>query len=133
MLSAGNDNNWVIVAPGAPDETSSFVSHDEIEILRVRPEIVLDADHHPLLSPEAFAGVNVSRIKRFKEFRIAQRRRADSLPGPSQHAFDGRPLAGPRQRRMGDRAEAAGASAVPTSRGAIPLWTPQLEHRWNFF
>jgi putative ABC transport system permease protein len=70
MLSAGNDNNWVIVAPGAPDETSSFVSHDEIEILRVRPEIVLDADHHPLLSPEAFAGVNVSRIKRFKEFAL---------------------------------------------------------------
>jgi len=70
LLSAGTDNNWVILSRGAPDETASFISHDTIDVLRVLPEIAGDDDRQPLMSPEVFAGVNVSQNKRVKEFAL---------------------------------------------------------------
>jgi putative ABC transport system permease protein len=70
LLRSGSDNNWVILNRGAPNETASFISHDTIDVLRVLPEIATDSDHQPLLSPEVFAGVNVSRNKRVKEFAL---------------------------------------------------------------
>jgi putative ABC transport system permease protein len=70
LLSASNDNNWVVTARGAPDETSSFIAHDTIDVVRVLPQIATDGDRQPLLSPEDFDGVNVSRNKRVKEFAL---------------------------------------------------------------
>jgi putative ABC transport system permease protein len=68
MLNAGGERNWVLLSRGAPDETASFIAHDTIDIVRVRPEIALDEKGQPLLSPEIFAGVNISRDKHVRQF-----------------------------------------------------------------
>ncbi|HVN27760.1 MAG TPA: ABC transporter permease [Candidatus Binataceae bacterium] len=68
MLNAGADRNWVLLRKGAPNETASFIAHEGIEIVRVRPEIALDKSGAPLLSPEVFAGVNISRDKHVRQF-----------------------------------------------------------------
>ncbi|HLI80801.1 MAG TPA: ABC transporter permease [Candidatus Binataceae bacterium] len=68
MLNASAERNWVLLSNGAPGEGGSFIPHDSIEIVRVRPEIALDESGQPLLSPEIFAGVNISRDKHVRVF-----------------------------------------------------------------
>jgi len=68
MLNAAGEHNWVVLSRGAPDETASFIAHDMIEIVRVRPEIASSESGQPLLSPEVFAGVNISRDKHVRQF-----------------------------------------------------------------
>jgi putative ABC transport system permease protein len=68
MLNASADRNWVLLSNGAPSETGSFIPHDSIAIVRVRPEIAQDQDGQPLVSPEIFAGVNISRDKHVRQF-----------------------------------------------------------------
>src|SRR5579872_479448 len=68
MLNASAERNWVLLSSGAPSEGGSFIPHDSIEIVRVRPEIALDESGQPLLSPEIFAGVNISRDKHVRVF-----------------------------------------------------------------
>jgi putative ABC transport system permease protein len=68
MQNAGAERNWVLLSKGAPSEGASFIPHDAIEIIRVRPEIALDARGQPLLSPEVFADVNISRDKHVRTF-----------------------------------------------------------------
>jgi putative ABC transport system permease protein len=68
MLNASADRNWVLLSNGAPSETGSFIPHDSIAIVRVRPEIAQDQDGQPLVSPEIFAGVNISRNKHVRQF-----------------------------------------------------------------
>src|SRR6202162_1513864 len=68
MLNASAENNWVLLSRGAPSETASFINHNDVEIVRVRPEIALDQNGQPLLSPEIFSGVNISRDKHLRQF-----------------------------------------------------------------
>jgi putative ABC transport system permease protein len=68
MLNAGGERNWVLLGRGAPDEPASFIPHAAIEMVRVRPEIAVDEDGHPLVSPEIFVGVNISRDKHVRQF-----------------------------------------------------------------
>jgi putative ABC transport system permease protein len=68
MLNASADRNWVLLSNGAPSETGSFIPHVSIAIVRVRPEIAPDQDGQPLVSPEIFAGVNISRNKHVRQF-----------------------------------------------------------------
>jgi putative ABC transport system permease protein len=68
MLNAGADRNWVLLSNGAPSETGSFIPHDSIAIVRVRAEIAQDEEGQPLVSPEIFAGVNISRDKHVRQF-----------------------------------------------------------------
>jgi putative ABC transport system permease protein len=68
MLNAGEERNWILLSRGAPDEGASFIAHDSIDIVRVRPEIAADGDGHSLISPEIFAGVNISRDKHVRQF-----------------------------------------------------------------
>jgi len=70
MLNAGAERNWVLLSKGAPNETASFIPRASIDIIRVRPEIVLDQTGRPLVSPEIFAGVNISRDKHVRQFVI---------------------------------------------------------------
>jgi putative ABC transport system permease protein len=67
MLNAAGERNWVLLSLGATDETSSFVPHALIDIVRVRPEIAGERGE-PLLSPEIFTGVNISRDKHVRQF-----------------------------------------------------------------
>ena len=68
MLNAAGEHNWVLLSRGEPDETASFIPHDLIEIVRVRPEITSSESGQPLVSREVFAGVNISRDKHVRQF-----------------------------------------------------------------
>ncbi len=70
LHNAGQDRNWMVLARGVTSENESYVPHEATAILIARPEIALDGDHHPLLSRETIAGVNISRTKGFKEFAL---------------------------------------------------------------
>ena len=70
LLSAGEDRKVIVLARGVTSENESFVPHQSVEILRVRPEIATNKSHQPLLSRESIAGVNVSRTRGAKEFAL---------------------------------------------------------------
>jgi putative ABC transport system permease protein len=68
MMNAGAERNFVLLSRGAPDETASFIPHAMIDIVRVLPEVATDDGGHPLVSPEVFVGVNISRDKHVRQF-----------------------------------------------------------------
>src|SRR5882672_8902301 len=68
MVNAGGGANWVLLSRGATDEAASFIPHNIIELVRVRPEIATVETRQPLVSPEIFAGVNISRDKHVRQF-----------------------------------------------------------------
>ena len=70
LLNAGQDRNVIVMARGVTSENESFVPHQAVEILRVRPEIAASQQHQPLLSRESIVGVNVSRTRGAKEFAL---------------------------------------------------------------
>jgi ABC-type lipoprotein release transport system permease subunit len=70
LRDAGQGSNWVVLERGVTSENESYVPHEATEILTTRPEIMLDRDHHPLLSRESLAGVNVSQTRGAKEFAL---------------------------------------------------------------
>jgi putative ABC transport system permease protein len=70
LLNAGQDRNVIVMARGVTSENESFVPHQAVEILRVRPEIAASQKHQPLISRESIAGVNVSRTPGAKEFAL---------------------------------------------------------------
>ena len=66
MLNTGSTQDWIVLNRGALDETFSYITHDKVNTVRVRPEIVTDTSGQPLVSSEVFAGVDVSPIKKIK-------------------------------------------------------------------
>jgi hypothetical protein len=66
MLNTSGEQDWIVLNRGALDETFSYIAHDKINIVRVRPEIVTDTSGQPLISSEIFAGVDVSPVKKVK-------------------------------------------------------------------
>ena len=68
LASAGGERNWILLNRGAPQENASVIGRGQYEILRVRPELAIDGDGAPLISPEELVGVNISRDNRFKQF-----------------------------------------------------------------
>jgi len=70
LLNAGEDRNVIVLARGVTSENESYIPHQAIEILRVRPEIATDQRHQALLSRESIAGVNISRRRGAKEFAL---------------------------------------------------------------
>lgn len=70
LLNASADRNVIVLARGVTSENESYVPHQAIELLRVRPEIATDQRHQALLSQESIAGVNISRTRGAKEFAL---------------------------------------------------------------
>lgn len=66
MLNTAGAQDWIVLNRGALDETISYIPHDKVNIVRVRPEIVTDTSGQRLVSPEIFAGVDVSPAKKVK-------------------------------------------------------------------
>ena len=66
VLNTGGSQDWIVLNRGALDETFSYIPHDKVNIVRVRPEIVTDMTAQPLVSSEIFAGVDVSPVKKVK-------------------------------------------------------------------
>ena len=108
MLNAGAERNWVLLRSGSPDETASFIPHDLIEIVRVRPEIALDQDGQPLLSPEIFAGINISHDKHVRQFVLMRAVMPIALRvHRSMHLISGRwPIRGQGEWTIGQKIQA---------------------------
>jgi len=108
MLSAGADRNWVLTSKGAPNETGSYIPHDPLEIVRVRPEIATDENGQPLFSPEVFAGVNISRDKHVREFALLRGVKPIALRvHRSMHLVSGRwPARGQGEWTIGEKVQA---------------------------
>ena len=66
MRNTGGARDWIVLNRGALDETFSYIPHDKVNIVRVRPEIVTNMTGQPLVSSEVFAGVDVSPVKKIK-------------------------------------------------------------------
>jgi putative ABC transport system permease protein len=108
MLNASADRNWILTSKGAPSETGSYIPHDALEIVRVRPEIAVDDTGRPLLSPEVFAGVNISRDKHVRQFVIMRGLTPIALRvHPSVHLVSGRwPTRGQGEWTIGEKVQA---------------------------
>ena len=57
MANALTDN-WIVLSRGTTEEGSSFISRDQYEIIKSRPQIAATADGHALVSPEVITGFN---------------------------------------------------------------------------
>jgi putative ABC transport system permease protein len=57
MRNAVSDN-WILLSRGTTSEPDSFISHDQYEIVKSRPQILTDAKGQALISPEISTGFN---------------------------------------------------------------------------
>jgi len=108
MMNAGAARNWVVMSKGAPNETGSYIPHDSLEIVRVRPEIAANEDGQQLLSPEVFSGVNISRDKHVRQFVLMRGVKPIALRvHRSMHLVSGRwPVRGPGEWPIGQKIQA---------------------------
>jgi putative ABC transport system permease protein len=51
-------DNWIVLSRGTTDEGASFISHDQYEIIKSRPQIATTPDGQALVSPEVITGFN---------------------------------------------------------------------------
>jgi len=51
-------DNWIVLSRGTTSEPDSYISRDQYEIIKSRPQIVTDAKGAPLISPEISTGFN---------------------------------------------------------------------------
>jgi putative ABC transport system permease protein len=56
FVSAGVRGNYIVLARGVTSEAGSFISREQFELIRSRPEIVSDSSGEVLLSPEYMTG-----------------------------------------------------------------------------
>jgi len=60
VLQAGNSGNWVVLSRGVTNEPGSYITREQFEIIRARPEIEVGSARQPLISPEMVTGFNAS-------------------------------------------------------------------------
>ena len=53
-------DNWIVLSRGTTDEGSSYISHEQYEIVKSRPQIATTADGQALISPEMITGFNAN-------------------------------------------------------------------------
>lgn len=58
MLRAGAGNNWIVLSRGVTSEPGSYVTLDQYEIIRARPELAKHDDGTALVSPEMVTAFN---------------------------------------------------------------------------
>ena len=58
MLRAGAGDNWIALSRGVTSEPGSYVTLEQYEVIRARPEIALSSDGAPLVSPEMVTAFN---------------------------------------------------------------------------
>jgi putative ABC transport system permease protein len=57
VRSAARDN-WIVLSRGTTEEPDSFISRDQYEIIKSRPQVVTDGNGPALISPEIMTGFN---------------------------------------------------------------------------
>ncbi len=58
MLRAGPGENWIVLSRGVSSEPGSYVTLEQYEIIKARPELALGADGAALVSPEMVTAFN---------------------------------------------------------------------------
>jgi putative ABC transport system permease protein len=58
MLRAGKGANWIALSRGVTSEPGSYVTLEQYEIIRARPELALSASGEALVSPEMVTAFN---------------------------------------------------------------------------
>jgi putative ABC transport system permease protein len=53
-------DNWIVLSRGTTDEGGSFITHEQFEIVKSRPQIATTADGEALISPEMITGFNAN-------------------------------------------------------------------------
>jgi putative ABC transport system permease protein len=51
-------DNWIVFSRGTTDEGASFITHEQYELVKSRPQIATTADGQALISPEEITGFN---------------------------------------------------------------------------
>ncbi len=51
-------DNWIVLSRGTTDEGASFITHEQYEIVKSRPQIATADDGQALVSPEVITGFN---------------------------------------------------------------------------
>lgn len=60
VLDAGNSGNWIVLSRGVTNEPGSYITREQYEIIRSRPEIAGGQPGQALISPEIVTGFNAS-------------------------------------------------------------------------
>jgi putative ABC transport system permease protein len=60
VLRTAVSDNWIVLSRGVTNEGGSFISRDQYEIIKSRPQIGTTADGQALVSPEVVTGFNPS-------------------------------------------------------------------------
>lgn len=60
VLDAGNSGNWIVLSRGVTNEPGSYITREQYEIIRARPEIAVGPSGQTLISPEMVTGFNAS-------------------------------------------------------------------------
>ncbi|MDO8433589.1 MAG: ABC transporter permease [Candidatus Binatus sp.] len=58
VLRAGSRGNWIVLSRGTTAEPQSFVTREQYNVIRTRPEIAANANGAPLVSPEMVTAFN---------------------------------------------------------------------------
>src|SRR5258708_9738831 len=58
MIRSGAGDNWIALSRGVTSEPGSYVTLEQYEIIRARPELALSLDGAPLVSPEMVTAFN---------------------------------------------------------------------------
>ena len=67
VLGSAVEGDWIILSRGATSEPDSYITREQYEILRSRPQIAQDANGQELISPEIITGFNPAPDKPFAQ------------------------------------------------------------------
>jgi putative ABC transport system permease protein len=67
VLGSAVDRNWIILSRGTTAEPNSFITREQYEILRGRPQIAQDSKGQALISPEIVTGFNPAPDKPYDQ------------------------------------------------------------------
>jgi putative ABC transport system permease protein len=60
LLQSDNGDAWIVLSRGVSSEPGSYITREQYDILRSRPEIAADASGLPLISPEGVTGFDAN-------------------------------------------------------------------------
>ncbi len=58
VMNSGLPDNYIVLSRGTTDEGGSFITHEQYEIIKSRPQIATTPDGQALISPEVITGFN---------------------------------------------------------------------------
>lgn len=60
LLQSGTGGAWIVLSRGVSSEPGSYITREQYDILKSRPEIAADGSGQPLISPEGVTGFDAN-------------------------------------------------------------------------